>query len=402
VRVVISAYASDPKGGSEALNGWNAAESMAQFGHEVVLLTRPEASRNIEARLAELGPSGTPTVAYVSDDIAPSLSRGQFGVYARYAAWQGRALKEARRRGLQTADVVHHVSWASVTHPVGLAALGPPLVLGPLGGGQFVLREHEGWLDGPPAKERWRRGYLEHVARRSPLASRLARRSSIALATNPETARLLSAMGAADVREMLVDAVPDNALSPRQVRGSTKDLLWVGRFLSIKGAGLALRTFAEVLRREPSARLRMVGDGPTLAGARQHAREAGIDGAVEFTGSLSWNVVQDLYTQAEVMLFTSVRDSFGAQVLEAAAKGLPTVAIRRSGVGRWLPPLAGNLVDPLPGHDLPERLAEAVVSLLAEPPAGWLARSSAAHEWAVQNTWTVRAKTLSDLYQEAV
>jgi glycosyltransferase involved in cell wall biosynthesis len=146
----------------------------------------------------------------------------------------------------------------------------------------------------------------------------------------------------------------------------------------------------------------MVGDGPTLMAARRYAREAGIDGAVEFTGSLPWARVQELYSHAEVMLFTSIRDSFGAQVLEAAAKGLPAVAIRRSGVGRWLPPLAGNLVDPLPGHDLPERLAEAVLSLLAESPAGWLARSSAAHEWAVQNTWPVRAKALSALYQEAV
>jgi glycosyltransferase involved in cell wall biosynthesis len=400
MHVLISAYTSDPQGGSEALNGWRTAEGLARLGHDVVLLTRPEKAKNIGARQAELGANRAPKVVFVTDQIADSISRGQFGVYARYAVWQSRALKEARRRGLDSFDVVHHVSWGSVTHPVGLARLGPPLVLGPLGGGQFVLPEHEVWLDGPPRRDRYRRAYLEHLASRSPLARRVARSSAIALATNPETAKLLSAMGAADVRELLVDAVPDEALLPTEGRGSSKQLLWVGRFLPIKGARLALHTFARVLRQEPAARLRMVGDGPTLVVARQCAHEMGIAEAVEFTGSLSWAAVQELYTQADVFLFTSIRDSFGAQVLEAAAKGLPTVAIRQSGVGHWLPTMAGNLVEPLPGDGLPGRLADAVVGLMTESSAEWMTRSSAAYQWAKQNTWTVRAETLSKLYQE--
>jgi glycosyltransferase involved in cell wall biosynthesis len=402
LRVVISAYASDPQGASESLNGWRTAEVMAQSGHEVVLLTRPERAEGIRVRLAELGSDGAPRVVFVSDHIASSLDRGQFGVYARYAAWQSRALNEARRLGLDSFDVVHHVSWGSVTHPVGLAKLGPPLVLGPVGGGQFVQPDHEIWLDGPSRRERYRRRYLEHLAIRSPLARQMARSCTVALATNPETARLLRAMGAADVREMLVDAVPDEVLSARHGAGSSRELLWVGRFFPIKGARLALHAFAGVLGREPTARLRMVGDGPTLALAKEYAREAGIAGAVQFTGSLAWAAVQELYTRADVFLFTSIRDSFGAQVLEAAAKGLPTVAIRRSGVGRWLPPMAGTLVEPSPGDDLPRRLADAVVSLLSESPAERRTRSSAAHRWAAQNTWTVRAKTLSSLYREVV
>jgi len=400
VRVVISAYTSDPQGGSEALNGWRTAEGLAQLGHHVVLLTRPERAEGIRARLAELGSRGAPEVVFVSDDIAPAVSRGQVGIYARYAAWQRRALREARRLGLDAFDVVHHVSWGSVTHPVGLADLGPPLVLGPVGGGQFVLPEHERWLDGSPRRDRYRRVYLEHLACRSPLARHMAGRCAVALATNPETASLLTAMGAADVREMLVDAIPDGALCHRDGRGSSKQLLWVGRFLPIKAARLAVSSFAEVLRQEPGARLRMVGDGPTLGLAKTLAREAGVAGAVDFTGSLPWGAVQSLYAQADVFLFTSIRDSFGAQVLEASAKGLPTIALRQSGVGRWLPALAGSLVEPLPGDDLPRRIADAVVSLLAESPGQWMSRSSAAYDWAAQNTSTVRARTLSDLYQE--
>jgi glycosyltransferase involved in cell wall biosynthesis len=146
----------------------------------------------------------------------------------------------------------------------------------------------------------------------------------------------------------------------------------------------------------------MVGDGPTLKAVRQYALKMGIDEAVEFTGALPWAEVQELYRCADVFLFTSVREAFGAQVLEASAKGLPTVAIKQLGVGASLPTMAGNLVEPLPGGDLPGRLANAVVSLLAESPPERMARCSAAYEWAAQNTWTTHCKTLSDLYQEVV
>ena len=402
MRVVMSAYSCDPQGGSEALNGWRTAEGIAQLGHDVVLLTRPEAAKGIEARLEELGAHGVLKVVFVSDHIAKPISRGELGVNARYAVWQSRALKEARRRGLDAFDLAHHVSWGSVTHPVGLARLGLPLVVGPVGGGEFLLPAHEVWMDASPQRERYRRAYLEHLATRSPLARHMARTSSVALATNPETAKLLKALGAEDVREMLMDAVPDEALSPRHGRGSSMQILWVARFLARKGARLALQTFAEVLRQEPSARLRMVGDGPTLAVARQYARTTGIDKAVEFTGRLPFAEVQGLYAGADVFLFTSVREAFGAQVLEACAKGLPTVAIRQSGVGGWLPPTASNLVEPTPGNDLPGRLAGAVMRTLTASPAEWMAQSSAAYDLAAHNTWTTHCKSLSDLYQEVV
>ena len=399
VRVVISAYSCDPLGGSESLNGWRTAEGVAQLGHHVVLLTRPQEATGIRARLAQLGAQAAPEVVFVSDHVSQSISRGELGVNARYFTWQNRALKEARRRGLDSFDVAHHVSWGSVTHPVGLARLGPRLVLGPVGGGEFLLPTHDEWMDASPQRERYRRAYLEHLATRSPLARHMARTSSVALATNPETAKLLKALGAQDVREMLMDAVPDEALSRRHERGSSMQILWVARFLPRKGARLALRAFAEVLRQEPSARLRMVGDGPTLSVAREYARTTGVDKAVEFTGRLSFAEVQKLYETADVFLFTSVRDAFGAQVLEASAKGLPTVSIRKSGVGSSLAAM-GNLVEPLPGNDLPRRLAVAVVRMLAASPAAWVAQSSAAYDLATQNTWTVHCKRLSDLYNE--
>jgi hypothetical protein len=91
------------------MNSWRTAECLAQLGYEVVVLTRPEKAKGIGARVALLGSDRAPKVVSVTDHIAASVSNGQVGVYTRYAPWQNRALKEARRRGLHSLFEQHRL-----------------------------------------------------------------------------------------------------------------------------------------------------------------------------------------------------------------------------------------------------------------------------------------------------
>ena len=68
------------------------------------------------------------------------LASGQVGVYARYAAWQMRCHVWAKDDENGPWDIGHHVSWGSLSHPVGLAGGDYPLVIGPVGGGQSLER----------------------------------------------------------------------------------------------------------------------------------------------------------------------------------------------------------------------------------------------------------------------
>jgi glycosyltransferase involved in cell wall biosynthesis len=100
------------------------------------------------------------------------------------------------------------------------------------------------------------------------------------------------------------------------------------------------------------------------------------------------------------MLFSSLRDSSGAQVLESAAKGCPVIALNQSGVGYWYPENAGIKVAPTPACDLPQRLADAMVRILTMDDAEWVEMSARALSWAGEHTWEVRGEELISIYNE--
>lgn len=112
----------------------------------------------------------------------------------------------------------------------------------------------------------------------------------------------------------------------------------VGRFVEKKAPQLTLEAFARVNSEMPEARLRMVGDGPLLDECRALARRLGVEGAVEFLGAQSHEVVQDEMRAARCFVQHSVEASNGdcegtpVGVLEACASGLPVVATRHAGI----------------------------------------------------------------------
>ena len=112
----------------------------------------------------------------------------------------------------------------------------------------------------------------------------------------------------------------------------------VGRFVEKKAPHLTLRAFAEVRRAHPSARLRMVGEGPLLESCRALASELGLDGAVEFLGAQSHERVREEMRAARCFVQHSVEAPNGdcegtpLGILEAGASGLPVVSTRHAGI----------------------------------------------------------------------
>jgi D-inositol-3-phosphate glycosyltransferase len=154
---------------------------------------------------------------------------------------------------------------------------------------------------------------------------------------------------------------PPNARAPQ--------LLFVGRLQPLKGPDIAVRTLAEVRRRVPDARLRIIGgvsgagEGATgPAGLRALAEALGVGDAVELLDAVDQRDLPAHYRAADVVLVPSRSETFGLVALEAQACGVPVVAADVPGleavVGR-----GGTLV---PGHD-PADHAAAAVAYLTDP-----------------------------------
>lgn len=413
-RIVLVAYACDPTRGTESALGWGWAESLARRGHIVELLTR--ASDNVQSvieaieRDTALRDRIRPHFVPIPADpwwfrLLPSALRGQAEILFRYTGWQRDALRLARHRGLGEADLVHHVSFGSLVGGSVLRKLGLPLVFGPVGGGQTSPRSHRRYLaDAYPQERRRELLWVRGLSRR-PSCRATLRQAAVVLTTNRDTADLARRLGRSETRMMLCDGVQDALLhrpetSTRPNKAPT--VLWVGRLAAIKAPELALQAFAHMRATAvPQARLTFVGEGPLRPRLQRATRELRLEDSVDFLGQVSWQRTLAAYDHADVLAFTSLRDSFGAQTLEAWARGLPVVHLDHQGVGDFSPP-GGAVPVPLGSPaDLPQRFGRALSEVLADAEAR-RTMGEAASAWAREHTWTRKAKEAEQLYHDVL
>lgn len=169
--------------------------------------------------------------------------------------------------------------------------------------------------------------------------------------------------------------------------------LAVGRFTEKKGPQFTIRAFAKTHAAYPSARLRMIGDGPLLEECVILAKELGLEGVIEFSGTLAHSELETAMQQARCFVQHSVEASSGdsegtpVAILEAGASGLPVISTRHAGIPDVvIEGETGFLVDE---RDF-EGMAEHMI-LLAQDPVlaqrmGEAARRRIAHDFSIEGT----------------
>lgn len=397
LRVLMTAYACSPVRGSEPSIGWGWATSIAATGVDVTVLTRPE----WRSEIAAAGPqAGGPRFVYVG--LPPRLAARdpELVSQAQYLLWLRLGLRAARRlHRNRPFDLAHHVSWGSAQAGSPLWRLGMPLVLGPVGGGQMA----------PPAfaatfGDAWGAETRRRLATRALLVSPVrhsAARAACCFAANSETVALLEALGARTIDvlgewHLRPDEIDDEPPVPRTTPGL--DLLWVGSLQARKAPELAVRAVAAV---PPGSgvRLRVAGGGPLRARLEGLVAELGVGDRVTLLGRQPHTAMPALYRSADALLFTSLRDTGGNQLLEAAARGLPAVYLGTSGARRLVPEGTGEGV-PL---TTPEAAVEGLAARLADlagRPERLATLAGNAWERARTQTWAGAARVVRHRYDE--
>ena len=140
-------------------------------------------------------------------------------------------------------------------------------------------------------------------------------------------------------------------------------LLYVGRLDREKSVERILLAFARIVGTVPRARLLLVGQG-TEAG-RLRARAAALPGAdrITFLPVQPHNTLPGCYQAADVFLFASETETQGLVLAEAAACGIPSVAVTAPGSDEVVRDgETGLLTKPEPAA-----LADAAIGLLLDP-----------------------------------
>ena len=160
----------------------------------------------------------------------------------------------------------------------------------------------------------------------------------------------------------------------------------------------ALRAFAIVRERYPSARLTIAGSGPEASHLESLSTQLGLQGSVRFAGRLDRDDMADLYRAADVMLNPSLADNMPNSILEALACGVPVVSTNVGGVPSLVRDGVTALLVP-PGDA--RSMADAALRLL-DDNALW-SRIAAAGVQEVQHyTWLRVAPILGGVYRRAI
>lgn len=116
---------------------------------------------------------------------------------------------------------------------------------------------------------------------------------------------------------------------PRQTAScGAPQLLAMGRLSQEKGFDLLLRALALLRAEIPGARLVIAGSGPEEAALKAECHTLGLDAAVHFAGYLTSPWTQ--FPEATLFVLPSRHEGLPNALLEAAAAGLPMVALPAS------------------------------------------------------------------------
>ncbi len=135
-------------------------------------------------------------------------------------------------------------------------------------------------------------------------------------------------------------------------------VLYAGRLTREKGVDLLADSFLRAHQSDPRLHLLLAGGGP-----EEEELRAKLGEAATFLGWLGGEDLARAYASADVFLFASTTDTYGQVIVEAAASGLPVVAVAEGGPAALVENRhTGLLCRPDPDH-----LAGALLQLAAAP-----------------------------------
>lgn len=151
----------------------------------------------------------------------------------------------------------------------------------------------------------------------------------------------------------------DGPLEPRPVEDAEPVVVFAGRHIPEKGVPAIVPAIAELRKRMPSARATIFGDGPERREVQRKVAELGLEDVVGVPGFVAPEVVDQAIARALCLLLPSRREGYGLVVVEAAARGTPSVVVagEDNAAVELVTEGENGFISPSPS---PEDLAEAI------------------------------------------
>jgi glycosyltransferase involved in cell wall biosynthesis len=285
----------------------NLAERLAAHGHEVTYLTlrQWEAGDEPDVPGVSVRAVGPRLALYGRDGRRRVLPPLLFGAGV---AWH--LLRRGRRY-----DVVHTASFPYFS----LLAAG---LLRPLGRYGLVVDWHEVWS---------RRYWREYLGRVGGAIGHAVQRACVRL---PQRAFCFSRLHRDRLVEEGLRGTPRilegeyaGDLTPPEPNAAEPVVVFAGRLIPEKRAPAVVPAVGRARAVLPALRGTVFGDGPERADVLAAIAREGLDGVVQAPGFVGAAEVEDALRTALCMVLPSRREGYGLIVVEAAARGTPSIVV---------------------------------------------------------------------------
>lgn len=398
-KILLSAYACSPIRGSEPGNGWSWATGLAAKGFEVWCFTNVEAEKEILEAHEKLN---MPHLHMVFIRLPKFLDRylldtNSKKIYPHYSMWQMQAAKVAKKMHASIKfDIAHHVTFGSLQQGNFLWKLKDvKIIFGPVGGGQKALPLFKEYFGKSWKIEKIRNlisGWSENYSRNF---KNSILRSDYVLVSNPDTFEM--ALKVKNINENKIHFVSDSSVPAsmenmpvtQHIPSEKLKLLWVGRMLPRKGLNLVLESLSH-LPQEINYELTIVGGGEQFHLVEEWIKQYGIvRDRINITGQIPFEKVSKYYKDSDVFIFCSLRDSFGSQITEAMAFGLPLIVLNIHGAVIGVPPECGIKITPVTKEQTLKDIASAISKMYYDVNFRTTCGSNALL-YSKENTWQKR------------
>jgi glycosyltransferase involved in cell wall biosynthesis len=402
-RVLMIAYACNPRGSGEHWLGWGWAEQAAR-AYEVELITTTNNRSHVEeaARACGIKPHfvGVPEWFRKITNVM-----GGAGNWIRKIWWQFRVAKLAESLHRQSPfAVVHQTTFHTFRVPFLAARLGIPAVWGPIAGGESVPPGFYRFVGSQRLAEHFR-SFANQLWLYFPPVTTSLRRASVIFVSNRTTLDFLPREFHDKCR-----IVPPNALRSQDEKlvptprtafpNGTLRLLYVGNCVATRALPLVFEALVE--SRITDFKLTIVGGGPALESWKRDAARLNLSDKITFTGLVPYETLPQYYDNSDALVFPALRDSGGSALLEAMSRNLPVICLDWAGPGEMVDKDCGIKI---PVHD-PQRtvtaFAEALKRLKQEPALGaTLARAAQRRALSVFR-WEEKFRLLQSTYERLI
>jgi glycosyltransferase involved in cell wall biosynthesis len=330
MNILLSAYSCHPARGSESGIGWGWLYELSKY-HQIWLLFYAGQGQTEAVEEATKRLPNRKKIHLIGLNV-PRLFQKRFYRF-RYEMWQIKAYIVAKKIvKANKIDLIHQVTIAAWWFSGYYYLLSRKLIWGPISGGQYIpfkafpfLRIRDKFY------EAFRALFTRILIRLSVSTQENFRKAQIVLASNESSLKLFNRFRKKKKCVLFSDTgIQKNVVKKGNSKKNSKlQLLWSGLLIPRKNFGLLLE--AVKLLPGDGWELIVAGDGNLMRYWKNKVSQTKIAPQIRFLGKVPFEEMKDLYSEADIFVFPSLREASGSVILEAMTNGLPVIALELNG-----------------------------------------------------------------------